>query len=324
MDWRIRLPRERPALGRAILVGLAAAVVGALLRVPLKFAIGADLPFITFFPMVLVAAIWGGMAAGLACLCSSVAVYVAFLRPHADAAHLTWSLLVFTLSGGGLAWVGSALASSIRELLKSQRRLEAAEADLQTLVGELAHRSRNGLTVVMAIIRQSARKVETARELAEIVNARLGAMADAQDEVVRGGGDTAALRNLLERTLSPFDLGRFNFERSPVVQVGRETAAALALLTHELATNAVKHGALSLPDGQVQVVWTTAPDRVQLLWRERGGPPPVEPTTRGFGTRLLSSVLESHGGSAERRFEADGMVCEIAFPYSRFAESLPE
>jgi two-component sensor histidine kinase len=213
-----------------------------------------------------------------------------------------------------VAWVGSALASSIRELRVSQSRLVAVEADLRTLVAELAHRSRNGLTIIMAIISQSARKAGTARELAETVNARLGAMADAQDEVVNGGGDSAALRSLLERTLSPFDLGRFRFEPSPPVHVARETAAALALLTHELATNAVKHGALSTPDGTVAVGWSAAADTVQLLWRERGGPPPGQSSGAGFGTRLLETALASHGGRAKRRFEADGVVCEIDFP----------
>lgn len=315
MDWGRWLPDEPPTLVRAILVGLGAAAVGAVLRVPLQYAIGADLPFVTFFPALLVAAIWGGMTAGLVCIGLSLMVVVAFLLQPAGSFRPFWSLLAFAIPGSLLARIASKLAATIRELRKSQHRMEVAEADLRTLVVELAHRSRNGLTVIMAIISQSARRAGTARELADIVNARLGAMADAQDEVVRGGGDSAALRSLLERTLSPFDLNRFNFEPSPTVHVAQETAAALALLTHELATNAVKHGALSSPAGRVELAWTAAPDTVQLLWRERGGPPPAEPSSAGFGTRLLDSALASHGGRAARRFEADGVVCEIDFPH---------
>ncbi len=315
MDWRLWLPNERPTVTRAILAGAGSAAVGALLRVPLQQAIGADLPFVTFFPVLLLAAIWGGTLAGTICLCLSWAAYYAFFEPRTDPGHVVWSLLAFIGSGGLLVFVGSALAFSIHELRNSQRRMQAAEADLRALVTELAHRSRNGLTVIMAIIGQSARTAGSAKELAEIVNARLGAMADAQDEVVRGGGDSAALRNLLERTLSPFDLGRFSFEPSPAVHVGRETSAALALLTHKLATNAVKYGASSSPDGSVQVAWQVASETVQLLWRECGGPSPSEPTNAGFGTRLIDSALAQHGGRAQRRFEADGVICEIDFPH---------
>lgn len=316
MDWRRWLPNERSSLGRALLVGAGACAIGAFVRLPVRQAVGVDLPFVTFFPALLGAGIWGGMGAGLICLALDCAVSVAFILPRSDLPHTIWALLAFVVSGGLLVLAGSALASAIRELRETQRLMAAAQADLQTLVGELAHRSRNGLTVIMSIISQSVPKADTARELAAIVNARLGAMADAQDEVVRSGGDWASLSGLLERTLSPFDLGRFDFKPSPPLQVGRETATALALVTHELATNAVKHGALSSPNGKVELGWNAELDSVPLLWRERGGPPSSEPETAGFGTRLLKSALAQHGGRAERRFEADGVVCVIDFPHT--------
>ena len=221
------LPTERPTFARAILVGILGAGVGAIVRLPLQEAIGSGLPFVTFFPAIMGAALWGGVTGGLVCVALSCAVSLAVFSPASDPTHLAWSIVAFAAAGGLLAAVGSALASSIRELRSTQRRMETAEADLRTLVAELAHRSRNGLTVIMAMVSQSARNAGTSAELAKLVNARLGAMADAQDEVVRGGGNSAALRSLLERTLIPFDLGQFSFQFSPDVHVPRETAAAL-------------------------------------------------------------------------------------------------
>jgi two-component sensor histidine kinase len=315
MHWRLSLPDEKPGWLRSILTGLAAAAIAALLRLPLQQAIGGELPFVTFFPALLAAAIWGGVGAGLICLGLGCAVAVAFILPHTDFVYLTWTLMAFSVSGGLLIIVGSALSAVIRELRRTELQMKAAEAKTQTLVAELAHRSRNGLAVVMSIVNQSAGKAECAKDVALIVNARLGAMAAAQDEVLRGGGGAALLASLLERTLSPFDLGRFCFQPSPELHVDGETATALALLTHELATNAVKHGALSSPGGKVEVTWNAGAGIVRLLWRERGGPPASEPRTRGFGTRLVDGVLKPHGGRAERRFETDGMVCEMDFPH---------
>jgi two-component sensor histidine kinase len=202
--------------------------------------------------------------------------------------------------------------------------MQAAEADLNTLVSELAHRGRNGLTIIMSIVSQSARKAVSAQDLENIVNGRLRAMAEAQDEVVRGGGQSALLESVLERTLTPFDMDRFIFDPSPSLEVPGETASALALLTHELATNAIKYGALSTPQGRVRIAWEVAAGSVRLRWREHGGPAVQEPHGGGFGTRLLTSALASQGGYAERRFEPDGMVCEVIFtsvPHVRTGEA---
>ncbi len=315
MPWRRWVPEERPTVVRAIIVGAGTAGVGVLIRFALQPVLETDSPFITFFPALLGAALWGGTGAGLICLSLCCAAALAFFFPQTDLQHQVWAVLAFLVSGGLLSLAGSVLASTVRQLRESHRQMEAAQGDLRTLVNELAHRGRNGLTVIMAIINQSARTAETAQELAEIVSARLNAMALAQDEVARRGGNSAALGDLLARTLSPFDLDRFVFAPSPTLEVLSETATALALLTHELATNAVKYGALSAPDGQVRVAWEAEQGSVRLLWREHGGPPVTEPKGEGFGTRLLKMALVSQGGRAGRRFEADGVVCEIDFPH---------
>ncbi len=160
MDWRTWLPNEKPNLTRAVVIGLGSGVLAGLLRLPLQLVLQNDLPFVTFFPALLAAGLWGGIAAGLICLSLGCALSVAFFLPRADITHVAWAFFAFLMSGGLLLLAGSAVASAIRELRESQRRMEAAEAQMKTLVGELAHRSRNGLTVIMSIISQSARNAQ--------------------------------------------------------------------------------------------------------------------------------------------------------------------
>lgn len=180
MVWQRWLPDKTPTFAKAILAGSAAAAGGTLLRFALQPALGSDLPFVTFFPLLLAAATWGGMRAGVICLALSCAASMTFFLPDTDLLNPAWSVLAFLVSGGLLTLAGSALGSTVLELRENQRRMMVAESDLRTLVSELTHRSRNGLTVIIAIVNQSARKAETARELAEVVNGRLGAMAEAQ------------------------------------------------------------------------------------------------------------------------------------------------
>ena len=81
-----------------------------------------------------------------------------------------------------------------------------------------------------------------------------------------------------------------------------------------MATNAVKYGALSRPDGSVTLDWTIESGKARLSWRERGGPEVAEPTVQGFGTRLFGAALAPHGGTIERRFEREGLTYELLFP----------
>jgi two-component sensor histidine kinase len=111
------------------------------------------------------------------------------------------------------------------------------------------------------------------------------------------------------------ELGRCRI-RGHDLQLGARPAHALTLAVHELATNAVKHGALSTDDGGVDVSWQVEPTRggrhLRLEWREHGGPPVSPPQRRGFGTRLIErSLTADEGGAVAFRFEPGGLVCII-------------
>jgi two-component sensor histidine kinase len=210
--------------------------------------------------------------------------------------------------------VASAMGDTVRELRSSRRELTAAQGRLQTLVGELAHRSRNALFVIMSIVSQSARATQSAAEAEQLINARLQAMLRAQDALLQADGVSVGLRPLLDRALEPFDLKRIEIGAAPEIQVEADVAVGLGLLFHELATNALKYGALSQPQGRILIAWTVDADFARFEWREVGGPRIAEPSTKGFGARLLEAALVPQGGKAERRFEPDGVVCELRIP----------
>jgi two-component sensor histidine kinase len=312
MAWRAPFPRTRPTWAWSVLFGLAMAVAATALRWAIVSIIGYSLPFISYFPFLLAASIWGGARGGVVALSASAIIAgQLFFRP--DDPLRPWALGSFVISGAFIILAGSLLAEAVRVSRDREERLEATEAQLRTLVGELAHRGRNAITVLMAVVSQSIRKAGSLEEAEQIINARLDALGRAQDEVLKAEGGATSLPALLSRTLEPFDLARFELDCDGAVVVNPDAAAAVCLVIHELATNAVKYGALSA-GGRVHVHCREAEGKSQVKWREVGGPKVEPPEAHGFGHRLLRMALSPHGGSATRRFEPEGVVCEIEIP----------
>ena len=312
MAWRSWLPDRAPRWWQAVLLGAGLAGAATAVRVGLTGQLAGELPFITFFPALIVAAALGGFAGGLACLAAATVAAIAFLiTPGASA---PWLVAVFWIAGSLVIVVSAALADSIRDLRDSRARLTEAQGRLETVVGELAHRSRNALFVIMAIVSQSARGAQSAAEAERIINARLEALVRAQDVVLSGDGGVARLKPLLEKALEPFELSRFAIAAGPDVPLETDVAIGLGLLFHELATNALKYGALSVPEGRVAIAWRLQDGAAHFTWRESGGPKAKAPDREGFGSRLVATALVPQGGRAERRFEADGVVCELVIP----------
>ncbi|WP_374471777.1 sensor histidine kinase [Phenylobacterium sp.] len=191
-----------------------------------------------------------------------------------------------------------------------------AEERRALLMGELAHRAKNGLTVMMAIVSQTARTATSVADFEAVLVARLDAMAKSQDLVTETGGNPVALSAVLERVLSPFGLARFEIAAGlePVTIAG-QMATAVGLLLHELATNAVKYGALSARDGKVRIVPEEgAAGRVVLHWCESGGPPAEKPARTGFGSRVLQTALAPFGGKVAVDYRPGGFEARVEFP----------
>lgn len=194
-----------------------------------------------------------------------------------------------------------------------------AEERQQMLVNELNHRVKNALATVQAIAAHTLNVAEVPAEVRERFTSRLMALAKANDLLVAETWQGAALRAIAEQVASPHaGAERFTIE-GPDVQLTPKAATAMALALHELATNAAKYGALSVPDGRVELRWSVegAGDdrRFHLTWRETGGPSPQKPVHIGFGTRLIERGLRNElRADVQLDYVAEGLICTLTAP----------
>jgi len=194
------------------------------------------------------------------------------------------------------------------------------------LLDELDHRVKNTLTIVQSIAAQTLRGPQATEEVRSRFEGRLLALSRVHNLLVRSKWAGAGLRELIGHILEPFGVddqrGRFRVEGDDV-QLSAQAASTLAILFHELATNAAKHGALSEEKhGQVEItskiVPTPSGDRLSLRWQERGGPPVDPPKHKGFGSRLIEHGLApTLEGEVRLHYAREGVSCEVDMPAPR-------
>jgi PAS domain S-box-containing protein len=206
------------------------------------------------------------------------------------------------------------------------------EEHITFLMRELAHRSKNLVAVIQAIAHQTARYTDNVDEFIDRFSARLVSLARTHDLIVGKDKDGAALRDLVDTQLEPFVDGEKKQAaiNGPHVILDQVATQNIGLALHELATNAAKYGALSVPEGRVSIAWktvtTSAGERVlHLCWREENGPPVVEPNRKGFGHIVIKrTVADSLDAKVELDFAATGVTWSVEIPSSRFhAVSFP-
>ncbi len=205
-------------------------------------------------------------------------------------------------------------ASKIARDITERKRLQKQH---ELLLGEMKHRIKNSLANAQAIAMQTLGGIS--REELAVFSARLGALASAHDLLTLEKWNRSPLDGVVAAALGPFrehDSDRIVASGSDAVELDATQSLMLALALHELATNAVKYGALSRPEGRVHLGWTLAPHgerrRLQLVWRESGGPRVEKPTHKGFGSVLIRSMVGSRG-LADFAFEPEGLVCTMEF-----------
>ena len=205
----------------------------------------------------------------------------------------------------------------------TERRL--AQQSQQVMMQELHHRVKNTLATVMAITSQSLARAGSIEEGRRAVEQRLMALAEAHD-LLRAGGDDASLREIVDRAISPYQTGPTRIAVSGEdVMLSSQGAIACAMGIHELATNAAKHGALSVKGGRVEIAWQVAAGRLRFAWREHGGPPVAAPTRRGFGLRVIeASFRHQLHGTVALAFAPSGFACEVDVPLDRLATARRE
>ena len=194
--------------------------------------------------------------------------------------------------------------------------LKQTEARQSLLMQELSHRMKNTLALVQAVAAQTLRNAASLDSAADSLSARLQALAKAHDVLLQGSFASASMVALIATTVSLHgdgEPGRFRVT-GPDLTLSPHQAMTLALMLHELGTNATKYGALSMPDGHVAVSWGVADGRedgpiLRFRWEEVGGPPVSPPTRTGFGTRLIArSLAHSFGGTAHLDYPVTGAV----------------
>jgi len=216
--------------------------------------------------------------------------------------------------------------------ISGRRRAEERRA---LLVAELNHRVKNTLAIGQALARQTVRGADDLRAFATTFQARLLALARAHDLLTREDWTGAPLDAALRAALDPLALDAAHVDLSGCASdlfLPPASALALAMAVHELATNARKHGALSVPGGRVSIACrrqeaNATPNAAPVVeWTERGGPPVAgPPAKRGFGLRLLGRGLGTEAGiGANLRFEPEGVRCVLRLPSSPQAATRPE
>lgn len=200
---------------------------------------------------------------------------------------------------------------------------ELARKHAAMLIDELNHRVKNTLATVQSIVTQAMRNSSDLQIVRESIETRLAALSRSHDLLGREKWQGAGLLDLVHESLAPFRETDGRAERFDIngdnIRLSPKAALALGIALNELATNAVKYGALSNEAGTVSIDWTLHPkDDGRWLcfhWRERGGPPVVAPTRKGFGSRVIEQGLAHElEGKVELDYGPGGLVCMINIP----------
>jgi two-component system, chemotaxis family, CheB/CheR fusion protein len=233
------------------------------------------------------------------------------VRQRKDGSRVNISLTISPITDETGKTIG---ASKIARDITSQKR---REEQIALLAREADHRTKNLLALAQATVHLT--QGDTVDELKEVIDGRLQALAKAHALLAQSRWAGADLRTMVVEELSPYmepymENGHARAEiTGPTLMLSPDSAQAIAMAVHELTTNAVKYGALSVPGGRVKIEWRLRPgNRLTIRWAEQGGPPVSPPSRQGFGTRVMERMVCGQcNGELDFDWRADGLVCEI-------------
>ncbi|MFL5128668.1 MAG: sensor histidine kinase [Microvirga sp.] len=224
---------------------------------------------------------------------------------------------------------GSHRAISLYGVVSDITERHGLEEGQKLLTRELNHRVKNLFAIANGMVSMTARTAKDTKDMANALRGRLSALSRAHELVQpvaaseMGAGPDVEFARLIEAVLEPYrqsGQNRIAIE-GPSVLVGSNTTTSLALVLHELATNAAKYGCLSCAEGELVIRWALQDENVDLLWTESGGPPIESPPTfEGFGTQLSQrSITGQLGGTLEREWRLEGLRVHMILPLNRLS-----
>jgi two-component sensor histidine kinase len=267
-----------------------------------------DVYFTPYFPAVFFATAFGGFRIGIATafVGGLLGVTLNFGDAPTDFARLALSviyLIVCCLTIWGVEHYRS-VAANQREI---SAQLIQEEAYRKLIVDELQHRLKNKLSTIHAVLHQV---LQDQPQVWASIDQRMRALSATDDLIAKVDGRGCDIKDLLLSELGPYGHVRFNLNGDRLF-LPAKLAVSLALIFHELATNAGKYGAFSSARGLLQVSWSVTEDRLNISWDETEGPPVGDIGAAGFGSKLLKTALTSFEGKTEIAFLKTGVHCTM-------------
>ena len=267
-----------------------------------------DVFFTPYFPAVFLATAVGGSRIGIATAIAggALGVTVNFGSEVADPARFAL-LLMFWAVCGLTIWGVEHYRTIVAQQREISKRLIQEEEYRKLLVDELQHRLKNKTSTIHAVLHQV---LHDQPQVWGSIDHRIRALSATDDLIARLDGRGCDIKDMLHSELGPYGHVRFNLNGDPLF-LPAKLAVSLALIFHELATNAGKYGAFSSARGLLQVSWSVSENRLNVTWDETEGPAVENVGPAGFGTKLLQSALRAFDGKTEIRFLKTGVHCTM-------------
>jgi two-component sensor histidine kinase len=267
-----------------------------------------DVFFTPYFPAVLFATAFGGFRVGIptAVVGGLLGVTLNFSDASTDFARFAL-LLIFEAVCGLTIWGVEHYRSVAAQQRQIARRLTEEETYRKLVVDELQHRLKNKLSTIHAVLHQV---LQDQPQIWANIDQRLRALSATDDLIAKVDGRGCDIKDLLLSELGPYGHVRFTLNGNSLF-LPDKLAVSLALMFHELATNAGKYGAFSAARGLLQVSWSVSDDRLNIVWDETEGPAVGAIGAAGFGTKLLNSALRPFDGKTEIAFLKTGIHCTM-------------
>lgn len=267
-----------------------------------------DVFFTPYIPVVLLTTAFGGFRVGTATALAGgvLGVTVNFSNGSADAARLAL-LAIYLIVCGFAIWGIEHYRSIVAHQRNIAERLLQEEQYRKLIVDELQHRLKNKSSTIHAVLHQV---LHDQPQIWASIDQRIRSLSATDDLIARVDGSGCDIKDLLVSELGPYGHVRFTLNGNTLF-LPAKLAVSLALMFHELATNAAKYGAFSSPHGLLQVSWSVSGDRLTITWDETEGPPVGAIGKPGFGTKLLKSALRPFNGSSEIAFLKTGVHCTM-------------